>query len=78
MIDKRLQQGLKIHVKAADPLRFIQIYSPTLEANFVGVEPVNHTVDALNNVGKPGTVCPQCLENGESLSVTCSIEPQEL
>ena len=74
----RPQHGLKIYVKAVDPLRCLQIYSPSAEADFVCVEPVNHTVDALNNVGKPGTVCPQCLENGESLSVTCSIEPQEL
>ena len=74
----RPQHGLKVHVKAADPLSCLQIYSPSVDADFVCVEPVNHTVDALNNVGKPGTVCPQWLENDENLSVTCSIEPQEL
>ena len=74
----RLQHGSKIHVKAADLLRCLQIYSPSVDADFVCVELVNYTVDAQNNVGKPGMVCPQCLENGESLSVTCSIEPQEL
>ena len=74
----RPQHGLKVHVKAADPLSCLQIYSPSVVADFVCVEPVNHTVDALNNVGKPGTVCPQWLENDENLSVTCSIEPQEL
>ena len=74
----RPQHGLTVHVKAADPLCCLQIYSPSVDAGFVSVEPVNYTVDAQNNVGKPGMVCPQCLENGESLSVTCSIEPQEL
>ena len=74
----RPQHGLKLHVKAADPLRCLQIYSPSVEADFVCVEPVNHTVDALNNVGKPGTVCPQWQEKDECLSVTCSIEPEEL
>ena len=74
----RPQHGLKIHVKAADPLRCLQIYSPLVDAGFVCVEPVNHIVDAQNNVGKPGMVCPQWLENYESLSVTCSIGPQEL
>ena len=74
----RPQCGLKIHFKVADPLRCLQIYSPSVDADFVCVEPVNHTVDALNNVGKPGMVCPQWLENDESLSVTCSIEPVEL
>ena len=74
----RPQQGLKVHVKAADPLSCLQIYSPLVDADFVCVEPVNHTVDALNNVGKPGTVCPKWLENNESLSVTCSIEPEKM
>ena len=74
----RPQHGLKIHVKAADPLRCLQIYSPSVEADFVCVELVNHTLDALNNVGKPGTVFPKWLENDENLSVTCSIEPEEL
>ena len=78
MIDERPQQGLKIHDKAADPLRCLQIYSLSVDTDFVCVELVNYTVDAQNNVGKPGMVCPQCLENGESLSVTCSIKPQEL
>ena len=78
MIDERPQQGLKIHVKAADPLSCLQIYSLSVDTDFVCVELVNYTVDAQNNVGKPGMVCPQCLENGESLSVTCSIKPQEL
>ena len=58
----RPQHGLKIDVKAADPLRCLQIYSPSVEADFMVVEPVNHTVDALNNVGKPGTICPQWLK----------------
>ena len=74
----RPQHGLKIHVKAADPLRCLQIYSPSVEADFVCVEPINRNVDALNNVGKPGTICPQWLEKDECLSVTCSIEPEEL
>ena len=74
----RPQHSLKIHVKAADPIRCLQIYSPSVEADFVCVEPENHTVDALNNVGKPGTVSPQWLEKDECLSVTCSIEPEEL
>ena len=74
----RPQHGLKIYVKAADPLSCPQIYSSSVGADFISVEPVNHTVDALNNVGKFGTICPQWLENDESLSVTCSIEPQEL
>lgn len=74
----RPQHGLKVHVKSADPLRCLQIYSPSVDANFVCIEPVNHTVDALNNVGKPGTVCPQWLENDECLSATCSVEPMEL
>ena len=56
------------------------VYKSTVSqlTHFVCVELVNYTVDAQNNVGKPGMVCPQCLENGESLSVTCSIKPQEL
>ena len=74
----RPQHVLKIHVRAADPLRCLQIYSPSVDAGFVCVEPVNHIVDAQNNVGKPGMVCPQWLENGESPLVNCSIEPQEL
>ena len=74
----RPQHGLNVHVKAADPLSCLQIYSPSVDANFVCIEPVNHTVDALNNVGKPGTVCPQWLENDECLSATCSVEPMEL
>ena len=74
----RPQHGLKVHVKSADPLRCLQIYSPSVDADFVCIEPVNHTVDALNNVGKPGTVCPKWLENNESLAVTCLIEPEEL
>ena len=74
----RPHHGFEIHVKAADPLRCLQIYSPSVDAGFVCVEPVNHIVDAQNNVGKPGMVCPQWLENDESLSVTCLIEQQEL
>ena len=74
----RPQHGLKVHVKSADPLSCLQIYSPSVDADFVCIEPVNHTVDALNNVGKPGTVCPKWLENNESLAVTCLIEPEEL
>ena len=74
----RPHHGFEIHVKAADPLRCLQIYSPSVDADFVCIEPVNHTVDALNNIGKPGTVCPQWLANDERLSVTSSIEPQEL
>ena len=74
----RPQNGLNVHVKAADPLSCLQIYSPSVDADFVCIEPVNHTVDALNNVGKPGTVCPQWLENDECLSATCSVEPMEL
>jgi aldose 1-epimerase len=74
----RPQHGVKALVKAAEPLRCLQIYSPSVHADFVCIEPVNHTVDALNNVGKPGTVCPQWLEKDECLSVTCSIEPEEL
>ena len=74
----RPHHGFEIHVKAADPLRCLQIYSPSVDAGFVCVEPVNHIVDAQNNVGKLGVVFPQRLENDESLSVTCSIEQQEL
>ena len=74
----RPQHGSKIHVKAADSLRWLQIYSPSVDTGFVCVEPVNHIVDAQNNVGKLGMVCPQWLENDESLSVTCLIEQQEL
>ena len=74
----RPQHGLNVHVKAADPLSCLQIYSPSVDADFVCIEPVNHTVDALNNVGKPGTVCPQWLEKYECLSATCSVEPMEL
>ena len=55
----RPQHGLKIDVKAADPLRCLQIYSPSVDAGFVSVEPVNYTVDAQHNVGKRGMVCPQ-------------------
>ena len=47
----RPQHGLKVHVKAADPLSCLQIYSPSVVADFVCIEPVNHTVDALNNIG---------------------------
>ena len=74
----RPQHGLKVYVKAADPLNCLQIYTPSVDADFVCIEPVNHTADALNNVGKFATVCPQWLENDESLSIICSIESQEL
>ena len=72
----RPQYGLTVQVTAENPLSCLQIYSPAAEADFVCIEPVNQTVDALNNVGKPGIICPEWLENGECLSVKCCIEPR--
>ncbi|MEK9702973.1 MAG: aldose 1-epimerase, partial [Deltaproteobacteria bacterium] len=65
-------------VTAESPLNCLQIYSPAARADFVCIEPVNHTVDALNNVGKPGVISPKWLEKGERLSVKCCIEPRML
>jgi aldose 1-epimerase len=72
----RPQYGLHVRFTAEDPLNCLQVYSPSAEADFVCIEPVSHTVDALNNVGKPGTVSPKWLVKGGSLSVKCRIEPR--
>ena len=72
----RPQHGLSVQVTAESPLNCLQIYSPAAEADFVCIEPVNHTVDALNNVGKPGVISPKWLEKEERISVRCCIEPR--
>ncbi len=66
---------LCVDIVAAPPLSTVILYSPSVESDFVCIEPVSHSVDSHNR-HVPGSAPPQILQPEEALAVVASFTPR--
>jgi aldose 1-epimerase len=68
------ETGGGVEIEAAKPLTKLIIYSPSIEADFICIEPVSQSVDGHNMSG-PGVSPPQVLRPRDTLDVGIRITP---